>query len=253
MSWASRRRFYILGGVGAMVLAFVCIVLIATLYKVPSCADNVQNQGEAGVDCGGPCPYLCNANESEPVVLFTQALSPEAGRTDVIAYVENNNKDAAARSAAYKIDLYGTSNVLVTSTHGTVDLPPRSTVPIYVPRLFSGNQPVLHAFLTFDQTSLHWQTYREARTLPKVSSAVLSDASTSPRITAVINNSDVDPLFNVKAVVAVFDVSGNVLGASQTILPTIGQQDSATAVFTWNSPFSSTVARIEVTPLMPLP
>ena len=25
----------------------------------PTCEDDIQNQGETGVDCGGPCPTNC--------------------------------------------------------------------------------------------------------------------------------------------------------------------------------------------------
>ena len=25
----------------------------------PTCSDGIQNQGEGGADCGGPCPYVC--------------------------------------------------------------------------------------------------------------------------------------------------------------------------------------------------
>lgn len=32
----------------------------------PTCSDEIQNQGEGGVDCGGPCPWLCPVKE--PVV-----------------------------------------------------------------------------------------------------------------------------------------------------------------------------------------
>ena len=27
----------------------------------PSCMDGIQNQGEGGVDCGGPCAMLCSS------------------------------------------------------------------------------------------------------------------------------------------------------------------------------------------------
>jgi hypothetical protein len=244
---------YIAGVVIAVAVAFVAVVLIASLYKVPSCTDNTQNQGEAGVDCGGPCPYLCTASESAPVVQFARALTPQAGRTDVIAYVQNQNTTAAAYGAPYRVDLYSAGNVLIASSKGTVDLPPKSTVPVFIPNFFSGNQEVAHAFLTFDTGTLSWQTYSEARTLPKVASAVLTRASTTPHITAVIQNDDVNPLFNIKVIATVFDAGGNAVGASQTVLPTIGQQGSATAVFTWNTPFPAPIARIEVTPLLPLP
>ena len=75
MSWAARRRFFILLIIGIIVVAFLTTVLISTFYKTPTCSDNVQNQSEQGIHCGGPCPYLCTALEQVPVVLFTQVLN----------------------------------------------------------------------------------------------------------------------------------------------------------------------------------
>jgi len=253
MSWAARRRFYILGGIGAVVAAFIIVVLIATLYKVPSCTDTVQNQGEQGVDCGGPCPYLCSTQVQPPIVEFVRPFSPSAGRTDMIAYVDNQNPSAVVRGASYRIDLYGPDNVIVATKTGTVDLPAKSTTPVFVPDFFSGSQTVTHAFLTFDPATLKWQTYTEARTLPTVASAELSSVSGAPRVTAVINNPDVQTLYSVLAVVTLFDASGNAISASQTVVDKIPAQGSATAIFTWNQAFTAPVARIEVTPLLPLP
>jgi len=34
-------------------------VCIASICGEPDCFDGTQNQGEAGIDCGGPCPVLC--------------------------------------------------------------------------------------------------------------------------------------------------------------------------------------------------
>ena len=75
-----------------------------------------------------PCTYLCVAQVSPPSVQFVRAaLAVRAGRTDVIAYVDNPNAGAAAKDASYRIDLYGADNVLVASEDGTTDLPPHST------------------------------------------------------------------------------------------------------------------------------
>jgi hypothetical protein len=253
MSWAARRRFYILAGIGAVVAAFVLILGFATFYQVPSCKDTKQNQGEQGVDCGGPCPYLCSMSVQAPVVEFVRPVSPQAGRTDVIAYVDNQNPSAAVRGATYRIDLYGPDNVVVATKTGTVDLPPKSKVPVYVPDFFSGNQTVAHAFLTFDDASLKWETYNDTRTQLAVESPLLTNTDSAPRVTAVIDNSDVQPLYNVLTIVALFDAAGNAIGASQTVIPKIPAQGSATALFTWNGPFNGAVARIEVTPVLPLP
>ncbi|MEJ0053588.1 MAG: hypothetical protein WDN10_02575 [bacterium] len=253
MSWAARRRFWILGGLIALAAVLAAAILFAAVYRAPSCTDTKQNQGEEGVDCGGPCPYLCAVKTEAPVVQFVRALSPRAGRTDVIAYVENQNPSAAARSAPYRIDLYGAGNVIIASSNGTVDLPPKSVVPVYVPNFFSGNQQVVRVFLTFDQDSVLWESYRETRVLPKARSAELGGTPDAPRITAVLQNDDVEPLYNTKVVATVFDASGNAVGASQTVLEAIQPQGSASAIFTWNAAFPAPVARIEVKPVIMLP
>ena len=87
MSWAAKRRFIILLIVGIVIVAFAAVIGIATFYKAPSCTDGVQNQGEQGVDCSGPCPYLCTALEQAPTVVFTDALPSANGHTSVIASV----------------------------------------------------------------------------------------------------------------------------------------------------------------------
>src|SRR3989344_6201594 len=70
MSWAAGRRFIILCIVGAVVIAFLAAISIATFYKSPSCSDGKQNQDETGVDCGGSCAYLCKAKKPTPTVLL---------------------------------------------------------------------------------------------------------------------------------------------------------------------------------------
>ena len=106
MTWAGKRKLIIIG-----VLVLVVIILAGAggyffFHKAPSCIDGIQNQNEEGIDCGGSCTYLCTASEAEPSVRFARTFSPLPGRTDVIAYVDNPNTNAAAKQAPYKIELY---------------------------------------------------------------------------------------------------------------------------------------------------
>ena len=135
MSWASRRQLIIFSLVGIVSVAVFAVLTFVVVYKAPSCSDGVQNQGEAGIDCGGPCPYLCTDQMHAPVVLFTKTLSQVLGRTDVIASVQNTNMTAAAKRVPYTVTLYGDHQVLLKEVTGTVDLPPFSTVPIFVPNI----------------------------------------------------------------------------------------------------------------------
>ena len=254
MSWAARRRFIILLLLGAVAVAFVTMVFIATFSKTPSCSDGVKNQGETGIDCGGPCPYLCADKARVPTVLFTKAIPNGAGRTDVVASVENVNANAAAKNVPYTITLYGIGQVFVQKVTGTFDLPPSTAVPVFIPGISSGNQTNIHAFLTIDPSAIQWYTYA-SNTIqrPVVVNTLLGGATSTPRIDATISNTSVSPVTNLQAIVLVHDDQGEVIAASQTIVPSIPAQEQSTATFTWNSSFPSTPAKIEVLPVMQLP
>jgi hypothetical protein len=254
MSWAARRRFLILSLLGALALAVAVLVYISTIRHVPSCSDAIQNQGEDGVDCGGPCPYLCSASEQAPTVLFTKALPNGAGRTDVIAEVENKNPDAAAKTVPYTVSLYDASQTLVQKVSGTLDLPPSSRVPVYIAGVASGAQTVTNAFLSIDSSAVLW--YRLAsdpRVVPTVTHIAESGTTDAPVIQATLANPSVSPLSQVRVVIMVRDASGNVIGASRTVLPSIPAQGEATATFTWNAAFPGTPVSIEALPVVPLP
>jgi len=254
MSWAAKRRFIILLIVGAVVVVFLTIVSVAIFYKTPTCTDGAINQGETGVDCGGPCSYLCAAQEQPPTVLFTKAIQNGAGRVNVVAEVENKNADAAAKNVRYRITLYGNGQSLIQELTGTLDLPPGTRVLVLVPNVPSGKQTIVNAFLDIDPSSPHWFVMTtDPRIIPTVPNTIQSGSADTPRIEAVLANGSALPLMNVRAIVFVRDAYKNVIAASETILPLIPAQGNATATFTWNSAFSSVPASIEVMPIIPLP
>lgn len=257
MSWAARRRFVILLIIGAVVVAFLMTVSIATFYKSPSCTDRAQNQEETGIDCGGPCSYLCREQQQPPTVLFTKAIQNGAGRIDVIAYIENKNFDAAAKGVPYSITLYGTGQTLVQKVAGTLDLLPSASVPVFVPGISSGKQKVVNAFLNIDASAPRWfylsADVRATRIVPTVSNTKQVGTESAPRIEAVLTNPSLTTITNVKVIVLVHNERGDVIAASETIVPVISAQGQATATFTWNEAFSSIPAVIEVVPIIPLP
>lgn len=254
MSWAARRRFIILLIIGAVVAAVLALFSFATFYQAPSCSDGAQNQDEAGIDCGGSCAYLCAEQAQSPTVLFTKAIQNVQGRTDVIAKVENKNTTAAAKDVPYRLTLYGAGQALIQQVTGTLDLPPGASVPIYVPGIVSGQQTVTSAFFEIASDAPRWFLMpSDPRNIPAVSNTVVSGSADAPRIDAVLTNASVTPVTNARVVVLVHNPAGDVIAASQTIMRVIPAQGSATATFTWNSPFKGVPASIEVVPIIPLP
>lgn len=254
MSWAARRRFLVLLILGLIVAAFLTVVVISTVYKTPTCSDSVQNQNEAGIDCGGPCAYLCVADEQPPTVLFTKALTNAAGRVDIVASVENKNVSAAARNVPYQVMLYGPNQTLIQTFSGTVDLPPGARQTIFLPGVLTGNQTVVNAFFEIASTSPAWFALAfDPRIVPSVSDTTQSGSTDAPRVEAILANRSVRVLTNVRVIVLVRDVRKEVIAASQTIVPLIPAQNTAHATFTWNNAFPGIPASIEVVPVIPLP
>jgi len=253
MSWAARRRFIILLIVGAIVVAFLATVLISTFYKTPSCTDGVQNQSETGIDCGGSCLYLCVAEVQLPTILFTKALTNSAGRTDVVALIENKNATAAAKNVPYTITLYGSEQEILRVIDGTIDLPPNTRVPVYLAGAVSG-QEVTSAFLEIVASAPQWFTLvTDPRIVPTVVSVARSGSTQAPRVETVITNPSTTELANVRLVVLIEDAEKGVIAASETIVPALPAQGKASAVFTWNSAFVGVPASIAVMPVIPLP
>jgi hypothetical protein len=253
MSWAAGRRAVILAILGAVLLAAASVVLIAVFYQAPTCADTKQDGDETGVDCGGSCALLCSAQQMPVDVLFVRALAVAPGRTDVIAYVENPNPSSGVAAAPFTINLYGPDGVLVATKDGEADLPPATVVPVFVPDFFSGYQAVARAFLSFDTSAMRWQRAETPDLAPKPGSYTLEEEATAPRITATIKNPAPVPAYDVKVIATAFDASGNAVGASQTVLPSIPAGADVPATFTWNAPFGAAVARVDILPILALP
>lgn len=254
MSWAARRRLIISVIIGMVIVGVLAVASYATLSDAPSCVDNTQNQNEVGIDCGGPCAYLCTAQVQPPTVLYTKALSYGGGRTDVIASVENKNANAAAKNVPYRIILYGKGQALVQEVTGTIDLPPGTAVPVFVPQIASGKQAVTGAFLDIAASSVKWFSMTAGeRSVPIVLSTTQSGTVEAPRIQATLSNPTATSYANVRTIILVRNKDGDVIAASSTVLPSIPAQGEATASFTWNKAFSEAPAAIEVVPIIPLP
>lgn len=252
MSWASSRRTLVLVVVGSFVALVAAGTLIATLYNAPSCSDGKQNQDEEGIDCGGSCRLLCASSQVAPVVSFVRELPQNAGRLDVIAYVENPNPFAAVKDAKYEIEFLGENGTPLGTKSGIVDLPPAARIPIFIPNALPDALFVRQAFLTFDTASLKWYAPAEELVPFGVEEVQTAGTEDAPRITATVTNPSAGSFRNVVVIATVFDGQGNATAASQTVIAELRARGEAEVVFTWNTPFREPPARIDIQPVRDL-
>jgi len=90
------------------------LIYTGALRGPASCFDNRQNQGETGIDCGGPC-LDCGLKNLEPIRVSPVSIFDIGGRLSVLFELRNPNVRFGANEFAYTIEFYGPSNTLVSS------------------------------------------------------------------------------------------------------------------------------------------
>lgn len=250
LTWADKRRAYVIGGFVLVGLMLLAAVAIAVFYEAPSCMDRKLNQDETGIDCGGSCQYLCNAEVDPARITFARAIA-YGGRTDVVAYIENRNRTAEAKGAKYTAEVYDESGRLLGKKEGMIDLPARATVPLFIPAIAPGVAVAPRAFITFED-DMKWRSAREGQiALKVVGSEIL--AGEKPRVRATVANPDAKIAYDRTVIATVFDGAGQAIASSRTVVRQVPAFGEAQAVFTWSEPFSSQAARVEVMEVPTLP
>lgn len=107
---------------GAGFLAFwaliITLVYFVWLKPTPTCSDNIQNQGETGVDCGGPCEP-CELKNLVPLGSTWVKYFPAGSETAIVTQINNTNIKWGADSFTYSIDIFGASSTRIQTITGT--------------------------------------------------------------------------------------------------------------------------------------
>ncbi len=89
----------------------------------PSCFDNIQNQNETGVDCGGSCVSCQGKPESlqmEPAILIPS----ENNRFDVAFKITNPNTNFGASAIEYSVEIFAVDGTKLSSRFDTTFILP---------------------------------------------------------------------------------------------------------------------------------
>ena len=233
LTWSGRRQL-IYYCVGIVVLAIAAWIIWAIFFNMaPSCFDGKQNQGELGVDCGGPCSLVCADTAREPVALWARAFQTGPTSYTAAAYIQNNNQGAGAKNVAYSFQLFDASNNLVIERDGVVNVPPITTVPIIEPNIVVGNRTVARAQFAFSSTPPAIWNKVPANSIPTLSIAEQNLNADASRLGATIVNNTLTDAQNVTVAAVLFDSEGAARAASKSLIVDVPAKSSIPVVFTW--------------------
>ncbi len=231
-----------------LVLLFIIFaVVIFIIFKVtsPTCFDGRRNQGEEGIDCGGPCAKQCLGEIKEMIVLWTKFFEISKGKYDVLALVENPNLFLAQPSVKYQFKLYDKNNVLVAIKEGETFINSVEAFPVFETNIDAGSRIPSRAFIEFEK-NLNWEIVKKEKPQLIVSKKQFFNSPPFPRLNATIDNKSVAAVDNIYAVAILYDKNKNATAVSATKIDIIQGGASQEIVFTWPQPFPEEPSLIEI-------
>ncbi len=212
---------------GALFLIIVVGIIAGVYFSffrvTASCFDGIQNQGETGIDCGGPCATVCApANLHDIVVGSVQSFASGPGHTTFLAEVENHNTGFAIRSFGYEFILYDASGNAIATVSGQSFIYAGEVKYIVLPNEAT-SAPVDHASLVIQNPA--WTPAATLGLVPQFGNPLTitggTVSSSTATVTGRITDGDVSSFTNILIVAIFYGVDGNPVGASQTELDAI--------------------------------
>jgi len=247
MSWAQRRKITYIVSILFVAVIILAIVLFSFFNKVPTCSDGVKNQGEQGIDCGGPCNILCRAQYSDPVIIWgprwAKVLS--SGMYNFLTYAQNPNIGAGTYNARYLFKVYDKNNVLLYQKTGITFIPPNNNFVIFEDNINLNDKVPARTVFEFIG-NLIWQKIDSMESNMTVISKNLINEDTRPKLLVTMKNFTIKLIENIEVVAILFDENGNAIAFSKTKIDSIVPDSTSDIVFTWPEKFEQKVIRIDI-------
>lgn len=233
----------------------VFLALIATgiyfiyIQKTPTCFDGIQNQDEAGIDCGGSCVSCEITTIKQPEVLWAKAYFLKDNLYDLVASVSNVNPNYGLVKFNYVFKYYDSADNLLGEKKGSSFILPRQTKYI-----FDGNMIVESLIgrveLIIDKIpGKNWFRLKNGFEIPNIFShdikfKLTGNQNSVAEVSGIIKN-DSDYDFDRVGIVAILlDSQKNIIGFNKTEARTVlaGEERYFSAL--WFNEFSVKVEKV---------
>lgn len=121
----------------AIILIISFLVYLIFFKPAATCSDNIQNQKEEEIDCGGPCQACEVKNLKNIDILWVKALATQNQNYDLLARVANLNQNYGSRQFAYEFQLFDLNDNLIASRQGVAFILPREEKYIVEQKVFT--------------------------------------------------------------------------------------------------------------------
>ena len=244
-AWAARKQvtYFVLLVIVVLVAGFF---IWRSVVSRPTCSDGIENQGEEGIDCGGPCPNKCLGQVEDLIVLWTRFFETAPGKYDLVALVKNPNLSLDIPSLKYYFEIRDKNNILIaTTTEEQTFINPGETFPIFEANVAFASSTPGKIFIKLEKNP-NWERNGKQKPPLVVSREQFFNTPPFPRLEVTMENKSVSDVTDISLAAVLYDKDQNAVGASLTAVDKISANSSAEAVFTWPSPFPQEPSSTEI-------
>jgi hypothetical protein len=250
LDWSSKRKLGYLAVF--LVVIFGAIFAIAWPYfnQDPTCFDRKQNGDETGIDCGGSCLLSCTAENYRLVTLWSRAFPVTDGNYNLMAYIENQNRESGIAKINYEFRAYDENNIFLARREGSTFVSSNDRTAIFEGGIEAGNRIPSRVDFTFTSVPVWLRINREQRNALSVSieDKVISNVFDSPKVTANVVNNTLINIEGLDIFVILYDEQDNVINVSKTFVENLPKNSKYPIVFTWPESLSKNPSRVDIFP-----
>lgn len=241
------KKQLIIGGILFLILLIFGLVIYLLVRPTPSCFDKIQNQGEEGIDCGGPCISCEVLNLKKIQILTGKFIEIEPQIYDVVVKIKNPNFNYGAPKLIYKFNFYNANNELIQTIDDESFILPNQVKYLVKNRIKINGIPVR---LTITFKPITWKkisdfTYLNFPIIDKVYSLNTDGIGFSQLSAKIINKTN----FNFRKVEikgVLLDKLGTILAINKTEVNDFLSNETREFRFFWSKSFSGEVASSDI-------
>lgn len=211
---------------------------------LPSCYDSVQNQGEAGVDCGGPCLSCSWQLQKNLEVISAQAIKTQENYFDLVAKIKNPNRNFGAKHFSYKFNLYDSSDNLILSKENFFYILPQQTKYIIEQKVSVSSEIYKTEFKI---VNVNWQElsgYQEPELL--IRNQDFNQSEDISRLSATLENRSNYDFDKIDIYAILFDKNYQVLSIGKTDVRTVLSNENRYFEISWFFMIIGQVEKVDI-------
>lgn len=246
MDFRTRRQLTVLALI-LLVVGGVGFLAFRVALPEASCEDNRRNQGEEGVDCGGPC-VSCALRQSKPIEVFwARFVKVRENTYDVAAEIRNPNIKLGASAFDFEFKLFDAEGVNVASRSGRSFLYPGETAHLAEVGFVSGRVIRNVALVVGNVEWVLTDAIGPDIIAGSREYAVGGDpGNTVSMVRAIVSNRSITDLSGVGVAALALDRDGNLLGVHRTVIDALPAGTARPLEFTWPREFAVPPATLTV-------